>query len=100
VDAPEIKSLVGGAQLAFSGILAAAVQICAPVILAMLLTDVAFGLVAKMMPQLNVFAVGFPTKVLVGVLVVGASLPLVGNWMGDELQRSVAMALRSLQVAG
>jgi flagellar biosynthetic protein FliR len=66
----------------------------------MLLTDVAFGLVAKMMPQLNVFAVGFPTKVLVGVLVVGASLPLVGNWMGDELQRSVAMALRSLQVAG
>jgi flagellar biosynthetic protein FliR len=100
VDAPEIKSLVGGAQLAFSGILAAAVQICAPVILAMLLTDVAFGLVAKMMPQLNVFAVGFPTKVLVGVLVVGASLPLVGNWMGDELQRSVALALRSLQVAG
>jgi flagellar biosynthetic protein FliR len=100
VDAPQIKSIVQGAQVAFSGLFGAAVQICAPVILAMLLTDVAFGLVAKMMPQLNVFAVGFPTKVLVGVLIVGASLPLVGNWMGDELQRSVALALRSLQVAG
>jgi flagellar biosynthetic protein FliR len=98
--APDVRTLVQGAQLAFSGIFAAALQICAPVVLAMLLTDVAFGLVAKMMPQLNVFAVGFPAKVVVGILVIGASLPFVGNWISGELQTSVAMALKTLKVAG
>jgi flagellar biosynthetic protein FliR len=98
--APDVRSLVQGAELAFSAIFGAALEICAPVVLAMLLTDVAFGLVAKMMPQLNVFAVGFPAKVTVGLLIIGASLPFVGTWLADELQRSVATALHSLQVAG
>jgi flagellar biosynthetic protein FliR len=100
LSAPDVRTMVQGAELAFSGILGAALQICAPIVLAMLLTDVAFGLVAKMMPQLNVFAVGFPAKVTVGLLVIGASLPFVGSWLGDELQRSVATALHSLKVAG
>jgi flagellar biosynthesis protein FliR len=100
LSAPDVRTLVQGAELAFSGILGAALQICAPVMLAMLLTDVAFGLVARMMPQLNVFAVGFPAKVTVGLLVIGASLPFVGTWLTDELQRSVSTALHSLKVAG
>jgi flagellar biosynthetic protein FliR len=99
LSAPDVRSLVQGAELAFTGILGAALQICAPVVLAMLLTDVAFGLVARMMPQLNVFAVGFPAKVTVGLLVIGASLPFVATWIGDELQRSVATALHSIRVA-
>jgi flagellar biosynthetic protein FliR len=99
-SAPDVRTMVQGAELAFSGIFAAALQICAPVVLAMLLTDVAFGLVAKMMPQLNVFAVGFPAKVVVGILVIGGSLSFVGGWISDELQSSVAMALKTLKVAG
>lgn len=98
-DAPAIGSLVEGAQVAFSGILGAAIQVGAPVLLAVLLTDVAFGLVSRVVPQLNVFAVGFPAKVTVGLVVVGASLPFVAGWLGDELQRSVAAALQTLRVA-
>jgi flagellar biosynthetic protein FliR len=97
---PDIRTLVQGADLAFSGIFGAALQICAPVVLAMLLTDVAFGLVAKMMPQLNVFAVGFPAKVVVGMLIIGASLTFVGGWISQELQTSVGLALKTLKVAG
>jgi flagellar biosynthetic protein FliR len=99
-DAPQLGSLVEGVQVAFSGIIGAAVQICAPVLLAVLLTDVAFGLVSRVMPQLNVFAVGFPAKVIVGLVLVGASLPFVAGWLGDELQNSVASALHTLKVAG
>jgi flagellar biosynthesis protein FliR len=98
-DAPAIGSLVEGAQVAFSGILGAAIQVGAPVLLAVLLTDVAFGLVSRVVPQLNVFAVGFPAKVTVGLVLVGASLPFVAGWLGDELQRSVAAALQTLRVA-
>jgi flagellar biosynthesis protein FliR len=98
-EAPALGSLVEGVQVAFSGILGAAIQVGAPVLLAVLLTDVAFGLVSRVVPQLNVFAVGFPAKVTVGLVVVGASLPFVAGWLGDELQRSVAAALQALRVA-
>ena len=99
-SAPDIGTLVEGAQVAFGGIFAAAIQIGAPVLLAVVLTDVAFGLVSKVMPQLNVFAVGFPAKVTVGLVLVGASLPFVAGWIDDELQRSVSLALQTLRVDG
>ena len=72
----------------------------AVVMLAVMLTDVAFGLVSRVVPQLNVFGVGFPAKVTVGLVLVGASLPFMAGWLGDELQSSVASALHTLQVAG
>ena len=97
-DAPAIGSLVEGVQVAFSGIFGAAIQVGAPVLLAVVLSDVAFGLVSRVVPSLNVFAVGFPAKVAVGLLVVGASLPFVAGWLSDELQRSVAAALQTLRV--
>jgi flagellar biosynthetic protein FliR len=93
---PDVGTLAKGASVAFSGIFGAAVEICAPVLLAMLLTDAAFGLVSRVMPSLNVFAVGFPAKVTVGLLIIGVSLPFTAGWMADELQRSVSSALQSL----
>lgn len=99
LDAPQLGSLTAAAQLAFSGIFTAAIQVCAPVLLALVLTDAALGVVSKVVPQLNVFAVGFPAKIAVGLLLVGASLPFAAGWLSDELQRSVATALQSLRVA-
>ena len=77
----------------------AAIQVCAPVLLALILTDAALGIVSKVVPQINVFAVGFPAKVAVGLLLVGVSLPFAAGWLSDELQRSVTAALQSLKVA-
>jgi flagellar biosynthesis protein FliR len=99
-DAPAIGSLVEGAQVAYSGIFAAAIEVCAPVLIAIVLCDVGFGLVNRVVPQLNVFAVGFPAKVLVGLVLVGASLPFVAGWLGDEMQASVSAALQTLKVDG
>ena len=99
-EAPAIGSLVEGAQVAFSGIFAAAIQVCAPVLIAVVLCDVAFGLINRVVPQLNVFAVGFPAKVTVGLVLVGASMPFVAGWLSDEMQASVSAALQTLKVAG
>jgi flagellar biosynthesis protein FliR len=96
---PQLGSITAAAQLAFSGIFASAIQVCAPVLLALIITDVAIGVVSKVVPQLNVFAVGFPAKIAVGLLLVGASLPFAAGWLSDELQRSVSTALQSLKVA-
>ncbi len=99
LDAPALGSLVGGAQVAFASVLGTALQICAPVLLALVLTDAAFGVVSRVVPQLNVFAVGFPAKVAVGLLLIGVTLPFVASFLHDELQRSVASALSALKVA-
>jgi flagellar biosynthetic protein FliR len=96
LDAPAIGSMVGGAQVAFSGIFVSAFMIGAPVIIALIITDAAFGVVSRVVPQMNVFAVGFPAKMLVGLTLLGASLPFVSGFIADELQLSVAQALRSL----
>ncbi|MGL4523278.1 MAG: flagellar biosynthetic protein FliR, partial [Bacilli bacterium] len=42
-----------------------AVQIALPMILVLLLIDVALGILTRAVPQLNVFVVGFPLKILV-----------------------------------
>ena len=54
---------------------------------------------SRVVPQLNVFAVGFPAKVMVGLLLIGASLPFVAGWLADELQQRVPQALQTLKVA-
>ena len=53
-------------------------------------------MVSRVVPQLNVFAVGFPAKILVGFLIIAASLPFVAGWIGDQLQQSVRSALESI----
>jgi flagellar biosynthesis protein FliR len=99
LDSPQLGSLVQGAQTAFAGIFGSALQICAPILIALVITDAAFGVVSRVVPQLNVFAVGFPAKVTVGLLLIGVSLPFAADWLATELQRSVGAALQSLQVA-
>ena len=98
-EAPQLTSLVGGAVHAFSTVFAAALEVAAPVLIALLITDVAFGVVSRVVPQLNVFAVGFPAKVVVTLLVVGASLPFVANWISNQMTVSVGAALGALHVA-
>jgi flagellar biosynthetic protein FliR len=98
-DAPELASLIAGVIHVFTHIFAAALEVAAPVLLALVLTDAAFGVVSRVVPQLNVFAVGFPAKIAVGLLFVGISLPFVGAWLADGLQQSVKDALGALQVA-
>jgi flagellar biosynthetic protein FliR len=99
LEAPQIGSLTQGAQLAFSNIFGAAIMVAAPVLVALVITEAALGVVSRVVPQINVFAVGFPAKIAVGLLLVGASMPFAAGWLADELQRSVATALRTLQVA-
>jgi flagellar biosynthesis protein FliR len=97
-EAPRLGSIVGEAEQAFSTIFTSALEIGAPVLAALLITDVAFGVVSRVVPQMNVFAVGFPTKVAVAMLVVAASLPFVSGWLSGQLSESVGAALGALHV--
>lgn len=51
------------------------IQVGAPVIAVLLITSVAFGLIARTVPQMNVFIVAMPLKIGIGLLFLGLSLP-------------------------
>jgi flagellar biosynthesis protein FliR len=98
-SAPQIDSLVGGAEQTFSTVFTSAIEIVGPIMLALLVTDVAFGVISRVVPQLNVFAVGFPAKIAVAVLLVLATLPFVAGWISGQMSSSVGAALTALHVA-
>lgn len=53
-----------------------AIKLAAPVVVSLFLTSVALGIMARTMPQMNVFIVGFPLKIAVGMGMMAMTLPL------------------------
>jgi flagellar biosynthesis protein FliR len=98
-QAPDLGRLIGSVDTVFGAIFTSALEVAGPVMLALILTDAAFGVVSRVVPQLNVFAVGFPAKVVVGLLLVAATLPFVANWISGELQQDVGAALQAIRVS-
>jgi flagellar biosynthetic protein FliR len=83
----------GLAQVSLVGL-----EIGAPVIIALALVDVAFGLVARTVPQMNVFVVGLPGKIIIGLGAIGASLAFVTGGLESLIQQTVMHTLAGLRV--
>ena len=71
----------------FSATFTTAVKISAPIMAILFFLSVGLGLVARTVPQMNVFIVGFPLQIGIGLLMVGLSISffsiLVQNEMHD-----------------
>lgn len=77
-------SLIAGERVGpfFATLFVVALRVALPVTGALILTDLAMGLVARTVPQMNVLVVGFPVKIAVGVFALAASIPLLTTFMG------------------
>lgn len=60
----------------FSTSFAFAFKIALPVLVTLFLVDVAFGIMARTVPQMNVFMVGMPAKIIVGLFILALALPV------------------------
>ena len=58
-----------------SQMFAGAVLVALPAICALLLVNLAFGVMMRSAPQLNIFAVGFPITLLLGMVIMLVTLP-------------------------
>jgi flagellar biosynthetic protein FliR len=88
------------AELATNGlasIFTVAIELAAPVVVALVVTDVALGLVSRAVPQLNVFFVGAPGKIMIGIFVISASLPFVALHLTSNLDQAVVNGLAGLR---
>ena len=65
----------------------AALSLALPVIAALLITNLALGILTRAAPQLNIFAVGFPITLMIGLAAAALSipyfLPLFEGLVGD-----------------
>lgn len=70
-----------------SQLLVAALQIAGPLLLVLFLADIALGLVSRVAPALNAFALGFPLKIILTFLLAGSvilALPAVVGALTDD----------------
>ena len=75
---------------AASDIFAIALTICLPILAVMLMVNVVLGVMARVAPQLNLFAVGFPLTVLAGLVALMLFLPTLEAPIRAVLERSLA----------
>jgi flagellar biosynthetic protein FliR len=75
-----------------------AVKIGAPVMAAMLLTSVALGLIARTVPQMQIFVVAMPLKIALGLAFLGLSIPFCVSFLqrafvtlGQTVQRMIGL---------
>ncbi|HHW76415.1 MAG TPA: flagellar biosynthetic protein FliR [Xanthomonadaceae bacterium] len=88
VDRDLLWTLVVWASRMFAG----AVLISLPAIASLLVVNLAFGVMTRAAPQLNIFAVGFPIGLILGLLIVLYSLPT----LLQQLDGLFAEAFRSI----
>ena len=72
-------------------------RLALPVVGTMMLVDCAMALVVRAIPQMNVFAVGLPVKMVVGFLTLVALTPLTVSGVGSLANGVVAGMARMLQ---
>ncbi len=60
-------------------VIGSALMIAAPAIAIMLLSNVAFGFMSKAAPSLNIFALGFPMTIILGMFALAVSMTGVGD---------------------
>lgn len=78
----------------------AGVLLCLPLLGALLIANLALGILTRAAPQLNLFAVGFPLTLATGLVMLALSMPLFAPQLvklfgqGYEMMEQVAAALR------
>lgn len=65
----------------FGGLFVAAIKVAAPVMIIMAMVVVVSGFLARSMPQLNIFMVIFPLKIIVGFLILAMLFPFITRSM-------------------
>jgi len=68
--------------------------IALPFVAVMLLTNIVLGVLARVAPQLNIFAVGFPLTILVGLSLLFLLLPYLETPLRAALERSLTLWIR------
>lgn len=80
-----------------------AFQLAAPLVVALFLTDVGLGFLARTAPQFNVFVIGIPLKIVIGLMLLVLVIPglaAIFQQLFETMFRSMDELLRMIQGPG
>ncbi|MFC0188881.1 flagellar biosynthetic protein FliR [Fictibacillus aquaticus] len=90
-DEGVLKTVLSG----FSSMFLAAFQMALPIVGALFLADLALGIMARTVPQLNIFVIGLPLKILISFLLLLIILPVFFVSL-NALTAQITEAMRAL----
>ncbi|MDO4754414.1 MAG: flagellar biosynthetic protein FliR, partial [Bacillota bacterium] len=64
-------------------------SIAAPVVITILVADIVLGLLSKAMPGMNIFVLGMPFKILIGVSMFMLVIPVLYDLFGEYINKSI-----------
>ena len=74
------------------------IRIVIPFYCALVVSDVGLGFLARTVPQMNIFVVGLPVKVMLGFMVLAAVLPLAMDLVYTQFEHWIEFALSVIRV--
>lgn len=82
------------AQIANWGgqIFSTGIQLALPILAALLVTNIALGILTRAAPQLNLFGIGFPVTIGIGFIMIALALPYMATPLERLLQNGIGMA--------
>lgn len=78
-------------------LLGAGLLLLLPAIAALLIVNLAFGVIARAAPQFNIFSIGFPVMILFGLVVLFLTLGLLTEHVGALFEDGFGAATQFLQ---
>lgn len=72
-----------------SSLFSSALWIALPMMALLLFVNLALGIISRVAPQMNIFAVGFPVTLTVGMLGIAATLPLLEQPVLTLMQQAI-----------
>jgi flagellar biosynthetic protein FliR len=72
-----------------ASLFASSLWIALPMIAMLLFVNLTLGIISRVAPQMNIYAVGFPVTLTVGMLGITATLPMLEQPMLTLLQQSM-----------
>lgn len=74
------------------------IQMAAPVLAALFITQVALGLLARVAPQMNVFMLSFPLNIMIGLTLLAASLYMIARLLDIQFGENYNQIMESIKM--
>jgi flagellar biosynthetic protein FliR len=83
---PTVASLAANMIEATTAMLAAGLRLAAPMLAALLVLLIALAILARMVPEMDIFFISFPLRMLVGFTMLIVFVPFIDGFVGEMAQ--------------
>ncbi len=88
---PTMAALAGNMLEATSMMLIAGLRLAAPMLAALLVLLVALAILARMVPEMDIFFISFPLRIVLGLVMLVVFVPFIDGFVGEMAQLMAKM---------